>query len=144
MTTADARRIVDLADTCPQRRSRLVETGKSAHPTAPCNSVLLGGLLAFRAGRSRDHPRQALAEDRRAPVLLDVLNHQLDAPRMISLLRKYPPGHPCLHQVVMNGTDRTLWVAQAVDDRTTDTPGAQNQEFYPYDLRALLADVSSR
>ncbi len=62
---------------------------------------------------------------------------QLDAPSMIELLRKYPKGHPCLHQAVMCGTDRKIWVAQAVDDRGNDAAGAQNQGFYEYDLRQM-------
>ena len=60
---------------------------------------------------------------------------RLAAKSMVELLRKYPPGHPCLHQVVMCSTDRVIWVSQAIDDRTSDTPGAQNQVFYRYHLR---------
>jgi hypothetical protein len=62
----------------------------------------------------------------------------LDAPRMIELLRQYPAGHPCLHQVVMGSSDRLIWVSQAVDDRRSPTAGAQNQPFVRYDLRAIV------
>ena len=58
----------------------------------------------------------------------------LDAPSMVALLRRYPPGHPCLHQAVMCPTDRIIWVSQAVDDRTSKTAGAQNQTFHAYRL----------
>ena len=57
---------------------------------------------------------------------------------MKDLLRKYPSGHPCLHQAVMCATDRRIWVAQAIDDRESSAAGAQNQQFYQYDLLELL------
>jgi hypothetical protein len=57
---------------------------------------------------------------------------------MVELLRQDPPDHDCLHQAVMCSTDRLIWVSQAVDDRSSTTPGAQNQDFYGYDLTALV------
>jgi len=71
-------------------------------------------------------------------VYLEAMRGKLDARTMIDLLRKYPSGHPCLHQAVMCGTDRKMWVSQAVDDRKSSTPGAQNQQFYEYDLLKIL------
>ena len=59
---------------------------------------------------------------------------RLDAKKMVELLRQYPPGHPCLHQVVMCPEDLVIWVSQAVDDRNSSTPGAQNQTFTGYRL----------
>ena len=59
---------------------------------------------------------------------------RLDVPIMVRLLRQYPPEHACLHQVVMCPTDLTIWVSQAIDDRQSETPGAQNQTFYGYEL----------
>ena len=63
---------------------------------------------------------------------------QLDAAGMVAMMRLYPADHACLHQAVMCSTDRVIWISQAVDDRISDTPGAQNQDFYGYDLRALI------
>ena len=57
---------------------------------------------------------------------------------MVAMMRLYPADHACLHQAVMCSTDRVIWISQAVDDRISDTPGAQNQDFYGYDLRALI------
>ena len=64
---------------------------------------------------------------------------QLDTEALIELLRRYPREHGCLHQAVMAGTDRWIWVANAADERKAACAGAQNQDFYGYDLRALLA-----
>ncbi len=64
---------------------------------------------------------------------------KLDAPGMVGLLRQYPPSAPCLHQAVMASTDRFLWISQAADDRKLPFPGAQNLDFYGYDLKALWA-----
>ena len=63
---------------------------------------------------------------------------KLDAESMVAMLRLYPADHSCLHQAVMCSTDRVIWISQAVDDRLSATPGAQNQTFYGYDLRALI------
>ena len=65
---------------------------------------------------------------------LEAHRGRLDAPSMVALLRRYPPGPPCLHQAVMCPTDRIIWVSQAVDDRTSKTAGAQNQTFHAYRL----------
>ncbi|MEE2886668.1 MAG: C45 family peptidase [Planctomycetota bacterium] len=69
---------------------------------------------------------------------LEQARGRLDAQTMIDLLRKYPTGHACLHQAVMCATDRKIWVAQAIDDRDSPAAGAQNQQFYQYDLLELL------
>lgn len=69
---------------------------------------------------------------------LERMRGRLDAQTMIALLRKYPSGHECLHQAVMCGTDRKIWVAQAIDKRVSATAGAQNQRFYEYDLLEIL------
>jgi dienelactone hydrolase/predicted choloylglycine hydrolase len=67
-------------------------------------------------------------------------NHgQIDGPRMIQLLRMYPPGHPCLHQAVFCPTDLDIWVSHAADPRKVPEAGAQNQPFYRYNLKRLLA-----
>ena len=67
-------------------------------------------------------------------------NHgKLDPKLLIQMQRMYPPMHPCLHQVVFCPTDLHLWVAQAADPRKTRLAGAQNQPFYRYNLRKLLA-----
>lgn len=67
-------------------------------------------------------------------------NHgQLDARLMIQMQRMYPPSLPCLHQVVFCPSDLELWVAHAADPRKTRTAGAQNQPFYRYNLKKLLA-----
>jgi dienelactone hydrolase len=63
----------------------------------------------------------------------------LDGEGMISLCRTYPKEHSCLHQAVFCPSDLRFWVANAKDPATCALPGAQNQTFYPYDLRALLA-----
>ena len=64
---------------------------------------------------------------------------RIDAATMIEMLRGYPVTHPCLHQAVMCPTDRVMWVSQARDPRVDPLAGAQNQAFYRYDLRALVA-----
>ena len=62
---------------------------------------------------------------------------KIDALAMIALLRTYPVSHPCLHQAVMCGSDRAIWVSNARDPREDPLPGAQNQPFLRYDLRAF-------
>jgi dienelactone hydrolase len=64
---------------------------------------------------------------------------RIDARRMIGLLRLYPPGHPCLHQAVFCPGDLDLWVSHAADPRRVKAAGAQNQPFYRYNLKKLLA-----
>lgn len=64
---------------------------------------------------------------------------KLDDRLLIRMLRLYPPQIPCLHQAVFCPTDLTLWVAHAADPRKTPWAGAQNQPFYRYNLRSLLA-----
>jgi dienelactone hydrolase len=63
----------------------------------------------------------------------------IDAGTMIALLRSYPASHPCLHQAVMCGNDRAIWVSHARDPADDPLPGAQNQPFLRYDLRSLIA-----
>ncbi len=64
---------------------------------------------------------------------------KLDGPAFVELLRRYPPGHGCLHQAVMGATDRLLWLANAADDRKLPFAGAQNRDFVRYDLKAWFA-----
>jgi hypothetical protein len=64
---------------------------------------------------------------------------KLDARAMIESLRLYTDTAPCLHQAVMESTDRAIWVAQAGDDRDSGFAGAQNQVFVRYGLRELIA-----
>jgi len=68
---------------------------------------------------------------------LDERRGRIDAATMIALLRSYPVMHSCLHQAVMCGNDRAIWVSQARDPREDPLPGAQNQPFLRYDLRAF-------
>ncbi|HEX5136246.1 MAG TPA: C45 family autoproteolytic acyltransferase/hydrolase [Planctomycetota bacterium] len=70
---------------------------------------------------------------------LDERRGRIDAEAMIALLRSYPASHPCLHQAVMCPKDRAIWVSNARDPADDPLPGAQNQPFLRYDLRALLA-----
>ncbi len=68
---------------------------------------------------------------------LDERRGKIDALTMIALLRTYPVSHSCLHQAVMCPNDRAIWVSHARDPREDPLPGAQNQPFLRYDLRAL-------
>jgi hypothetical protein len=58
--------------------------------------------------------------------------------KMIELLRTYPRGSSCLHQAVFCPTDLVFWASMAEDPAQSPHPGAQNQPFYRYDLRAIL------
>ena len=63
----------------------------------------------------------------------------IDAETMMSVLRGYPVSHPCLHQAVLCPNDLVLYVSQATDPAVDPMAGAQNQPFFRYDLRALVA-----
>jgi predicted choloylglycine hydrolase len=63
---------------------------------------------------------------------------RLDPAAMVRLLRTYPPGHPCLHQAVFAPSEDALWVSHAADPRRVKRAGAQNGDFYRYDLAALV------
>jgi len=58
--------------------------------------------------------------------------------KMIELLRKYPPEHPCLHQAVFCPSTLEFWVSNAVSPAKAKFAGAQNQPFYKYNLRKLI------
>jgi len=68
---------------------------------------------------------------------------KLDERQMIAVLRLYPPPHSCLHQAVFCSTDLNFWVANARNPRKTLFAGAQNQTFYRYNLKKLLAAESA-
>lgn len=68
---------------------------------------------------------------------LDERRGRIDAHAMIALLRTYPVSHSCLHQAVLCPNDRAIWVSHARDPREDPLPGAQNQPFLRYDLRAF-------
>ena len=63
---------------------------------------------------------------------------KLDAEKMIWICHQYPKEHHCLHQAVFCPVDGDFWVSNAVNPDTCETPGAQNQEFLPYNLQAIL------
>ncbi|MCC6673287.1 MAG: hypothetical protein IT458_19650 [Planctomycetes bacterium] len=67
---------------------------------------------------------------------------RLDARTLIDLLRAYDPWHEVQHQAVLAPHERTLWLAQARDERVLPFAGAQNQDFVRHDLRALLAGTA--
>ncbi len=73
---------------------------------------------------------------------LDERRGKIDAHTMIALLRTYPVSHSCLHQAVMCPNDRAIWVSEARDPREDPLPGAQNQPFLRYDLRAFVEGVA--
>ncbi|MDP2898078.1 MAG: C45 family autoproteolytic acyltransferase/hydrolase [bacterium] len=64
---------------------------------------------------------------------------RLDGLKMIDLLRKYPPEHPCLHQAVFCPSSLEFWVSNAVSPAVARYAGAQNQPFYKYNLARLVA-----
>lgn len=64
---------------------------------------------------------------------------RLDGLKMIELLRKYPPEHPCLHQAVFCPSSLEFWVSNAVSPAVARYAGAQNQPFYKYNLAKLVA-----
>jgi isopenicillin-N N-acyltransferase-like protein len=61
--------------------------------------------------------------------------------KMIELLRKYPPEHPCLHQAVFCPSTLEFWVSNAVNPAEAKFAGAQNQPFYKYNLRKLTQGI---
>ncbi len=61
--------------------------------------------------------------------------------KMIELLRKYPPEHPCLHQAVFCPSTLELWVSNAVSPAKAKFAGAQNQPFYKYNLAKLIEGI---
>ncbi len=60
--------------------------------------------------------------------------------KMIELLRKYPPEHPCLHQAVFCPSTLDLWVSNATAPSGAKFAGAQNQPFYRYNLGKLMKE----
>jgi len=66
---------------------------------------------------------------------------RLNGIKMIELLRKYPPEHPCLHQVVFCPSTLELWVSNAVSPSEAKFAGAQNQPFYKYSLPNLIREA---
>jgi len=66
---------------------------------------------------------------------------RLDGIKMIELLRKYPPEHPCLHQAVFSPSTLEFWVSDAVNPSAAKYAGAQNQAFYKYDLVKLIGGI---
>ncbi len=66
---------------------------------------------------------------------------RLDDLKMIELLRKYPPEHPCLHQAVFCPSTVEFWVSNAVSPAKATFAGAQNQPFFKFDLRKLIAEI---
>ena len=70
--------------------------------------------------------------------LIEHVHGKLDAEQMIWLCRCYPPDHSCLHQAVFCPADGDFWFANAASPDESETPGAQNQPFLPFNLNAIL------
>lgn len=85
-------------------------------------------------------PADWLAYSVISSFILDNYGHLNDV-KMIELLRKYPPEHPCLHQVVFCPSTLELWVSNAVSPSEAKFAGAQNQPFYKYSLLKLIREV---
>lgn len=86
---------------------------------------------------SVDMPRSALFYARLSE-LLQQLYGKLDSQQMIGICRRYPPEHECLHQAVFCPIDGDFWISNAVNPEKSASPGAQNQPFFPYNLKAIL------
>ena len=69
---------------------------------------------------------------------IEHVHGKLDAEQMIWLCRCYPPDHSCLHQAVFCPADGDFWFANAASPDESETPGAQNQPFLPFNLNAIL------
>lgn len=73
---------------------------------------------------------------------IERVHGKLDADQMIWLCRNYSPEHSCLHQAVFCPADGDFWFANAVSPEESETPGAQNQPFLPFNLNSILDFVA--